>query len=200
MKRALLAYAVSLLLFLPGISAAAASPPISISYEGTIGAPFGAVGGTVGGTDYVNKIASGTDFWDFSGTAGDVVDIFGMRLEGGLDLAFTLYQGTTTALESGFEPWGNFGGMTLLTWRDDEWGPIQPGPFADPALYSFTLPSTGDYTIAIGGIASDDVGPYTYELFVGPEGSAPSPVPLPGAVWLLGSALLALVGFNKGVA
>jgi hypothetical protein len=71
--------------------------------------------------------------------------------------------------------------MSLIETADDEIP--TSGTFSDPSLYSISLAS-GDYTLAIGGYDSDESGPYAYQLTIGGPGDAPSPVPLPAAVWL----------------
>jgi hypothetical protein len=119
------------------------------------------------------------DFWTFSGTAGQVVNIRGTRLNNNLDPALSLYRGVITPGTdySLFDPFDNFDSVTFLATADDEIP--APGPFGDPFL-RIVLPSTGVYTIAIGGAASDCPGGvcppagYRYALAV-PE---PSTLPL----------------------
>jgi hypothetical protein len=159
-----------------------------ITYEGTL-TPGVTVSGTVSASGFINEDAAGTDFWRFFGTAGDVVTIRGDRTNDQLDLAFSLYFGETTADESEFLVFVDWGGLTFLAFADDEIP--HPGPWGDPLLENFLLPSTGVYTIAIGGFASGaSTAPYTYDLVM--TGATPVAVPAPGALALIGVGLLGL--------
>lgn len=185
-----------LLIFAGGTSGIHAAP---ITYEGIISTPSGAVSGFVGGNGWLYGVASEVDFWSFNVGAGGLnVDIWATRTDHYLDPAMTLYRGTTSADESefidGFTP---FGGMELIHVADDEYHPPF-GLYGDPVIYNINL-SPGTYTLAIGGYASDGPGPFPYQLFIDAPGSAPSAsvVPLPAAVWLLGTGLLALLGLSR---
>ena len=177
--------AMSLVFGMMGMAGAA-----SISYEGEL-LSGSTVTGSVSGGGWYNEIASETDFWNFYGISGDVVDILGLRLDTDLDPAFTLYSGVTTADETEFNPWGDFGGMTYLTYADDEIS--NTGPYGDPFLDDYVLPNTGLYTVAIGGYYSDGVGPYDYELTI----TGNSPIPEPATMLLLGSGLIGLAGLGR---
>ena len=76
--------------------------------------------------------------------------------------------------------------MQFLASADDEVDP-PAGPFGDPLLSFFTLPSTGNYTIAIGGAGSEGEGPYRYSLSVQ---AAAVPEPETWTMLLVGSCLL----------
>ncbi len=175
----------------------------SITYEGALSLPFDAVSGSVSGTGWADDDATGTDFWSFDvGAGGATLDIWALRSEPGLDTVFTVYAGTTTAEESEFMHLKDFGGMTVFKFADDQI--MADGPFGDPALYSTLFPE-GAYTIAVGGFLSGGDGPFSYKLSIGTPGSAPEQpigpavIPIPGAVWLFGSALLGLVGLGRNV-
>jgi len=126
--------------------AAVAAQSAVIHYEGTITSAAPTVTGSVGGFGFIRQVASDVDFWSFAGIAGSRVSIRGTRLDSGLDPAFDLYFGTTTADESLFRIGQSWGGLQFLASADDEVDP-PAGPFGDPLLSLFTLPSTGTYTI-----------------------------------------------------
>jgi hypothetical protein len=161
---------IAMLVWLAPI-AARATP---ISYQGSIFNNI-PVTGSVGGFGMVDDDASSVDFWTFTGSAGSLVTFQGTRLNAGLDLVLSLYFGTTTTDAVLFRHDASFGGMTLVGMGDDEVAPPGGlGPFGDPLL-RLILPSTGTYTIAIGGFASDANGPYGYRL----AASVPTPATLP---------------------
>ncbi len=204
----------------------------TISYQGTITPPFSSgigsgstgrqswvdgngttdfwstVTGSVGGDGWIEGIAEETDFWSFAvGPGGASLDIWALRDNESTDLdpAFSIYSGITTADESefisssGFE---SFGGITFSEVADDEI-PNDEGPFGDPALYNMAF-EEGIYTIAVGGFASDDEGPFSYELSIGTPGSAPAsvdfspnPVPIPGAFLFFATGLFGFVSVRK---
>jgi len=167
--------------------AAVAAQSAVIHYEGTITSAAPTVTGSVGGFGFIRQVASDVDFWSFAGIAGSRVSIRGTRLDSGLDPAFDLYFGTTTADESLFRIGQSWGGLQFLASADDEVDP-PAGPFGDPLLSLFTLPSTGTYTIAIGGAGSEGEGPYRYSLSVQ---AAAVPEPETWTMLLVGSGLLA---------
>ena len=157
--------------------AAGAAQSAVIRYEGVITPPLTTVTSTVGGFGFIRQVASDVDFWSFAGVAGSQVSIRGTRLDAGLDPALDLYFGTTTADDSLFRTGQSWGGLQFLAASDDVVDPPS-GPFGDPLLGFFTLPTTGVYTIAIGGAGSDGEGPYRYSLSV-------QAVPEPEIAWLL---------------
>jgi len=190
-KRLFLGFA--LMLAIMTASPAFADP---ITYEGTLTLDNW-VTGTTTGDSWVDEIGSEVGFWNFQGTEGSTVHLVGLRLDGELDLAFSLYSGLTTADEGAFLNTSDFGGLTWLAAADDELPPYLPGPYGDPALVYFTLPATGWYTVAVGGFASDGEGPYGYELAMVSDPPDINNVPVPAAVWLLGSGLLGLLGLKR---
>ena len=168
--------------------ASAPARAVPITYEGTLALPA-TVTGSVGGNGWESETAAEVDFWRFSGRAGDFLTVVGMRLVQGLDPVFTLYFGSTTADASQFLHDADWGGLTYLALADDERA-VASGPGGDPALTSFLLPITGNYTIAIGGISSAGAGPFGYQLQV-------TAVPEPEVVLLYGAGLGALVALRR---
>ena len=152
-----------------------------IQYEGTLSSGQ-TVTGSVGGFGWVDDDASNVDFWSFTSIAGTRISIAGTRLDTPLDLALSLFQGTTTADASLFTHNANFGGLVLLAIGDDQ---VEvPGPFGDPRVTGFLVPLTAAYTIAIGGNLSDAAGPFRYSL------SFQQQVPEPATPLLIGVALM----------
>lgn len=156
----------------------------AIHYEGAITPPVTTVTGSVGGFGYVREVASDVDFWSFAGIAGQQVSIQGTRLDAGLDPTLDLYFGVTTADDALFRPGQTWGGLQFLATSDDVVDPAS-GPFGDPLLSFFRLPTTGNYTVAIGGSGSDAEGPYGYRLSV-----LAVPEPETWATMLMGIGLL----------
>ena len=167
----------------------------NISYEGEL--PFfTTVSGQVSGSGLRTGDAAGTDFWFFRGNAGANLDfILGSRVDPGLDMEFALYKGFTSADQSEFRSPddGGFGGLKLLAIADDEIN-VANGPFGDPLLMNFVLPTTGLYTLAVGGSFSDGMGPFGYGLTLA---ASPVPIPLPAAVWLFGAGALGVLGVRR---
>lgn len=133
-----------------------------ITYEGalTSGVP---VNGTVSSNGWINNIASGVDFWSFTGNAGDTIILDGDRTNGALDLAMSLYFGFG-GTEENFNQTASFDGLTFITSADDNQSPNLPGPFGDPFIM-IVLGQSGTFTVAIGGFASGaSTAPYTYQL------------------------------------
>jgi len=181
-----LSVAFAVLCFCVSLGSSAAA----ITYQGTL-TPGVAVTGSVSGTGWDIESAADVDFWRFSALAGDLATIRGTRLNVNLDPAFSLYSGTTTADESLFRNVASFGGLTFIDFADDE---VEvPGPFGDPLLANFRLPSTGSYTIAIGGSFSAGAGPFGYSLLLTAQ-AVPEPTPMA----LLGVALVAVMVRKRG--
>jgi hypothetical protein len=157
-----------------GFAAARADP---ITYEGDITLPD-TVSGAVGGFGYEREVPDEMDFWRFMGIAGNAISIRVTRRDPGLDPALDLYFGDTTADESEFRGGMSWGGLQFLLTSDDVVDPPNGGPFQDPFVDIFRLPSTGVYTIAVGGRGSLDEGPYRYDLAV-------LFVPAPPTAWLM---------------
>ena len=168
------------------IATPAAAVPI-LGYQGQL-LPGVVVNGVVESVDDP-ATGLGYDFWSFAGTAGAVITITGHRAEAGFDMYFELYEGTATDTDDLF----------FLASADDELTepPGLEGPFADPQLLSFVLPSTGLYTIMVlDSIGDDDGGDGLYAYTLLAEGTDPDPgpvaVPEPASFMLLGVGLASL--------
>lgn len=134
------------------------------------------------------------NFWTFSGVAGQVLSISVTSLfnvDGDkLDAAISIYSGVLNSefelLMPGFDNDADFAGLAYLT-GSPTWGTAGN----DVAVLDFVLPTSGLYTIAIGGegfLSFDD--DYGYEMNV-------SAVPVPAAVWLFGSGLAGLLAMRR---
>lgn len=159
----------------------------AVTYEGTF-SNGATVTGMVGGFGWEEEDAAQTDFWRFSGAAGDTVTIAVRRIDFELDPIMSLYSGTTTADGRFFLNDADWGGLVFLAIADDE--VAHPGPGGDPLLASFSLPFTGNYTVAIGGIMSLTNGPHDYSVNFS---AVPVPEPMSAAMLLGGLALLTAV-------
>jgi PEP-CTERM motif-containing protein len=166
--------------------AAAAAP---IAYEGVL-VPSVPATGSIGGFSWFLETASLVDFWQFSGVAGQTVTFDVGRLNGNLDPALSLYSGITTADTSLFSSGSSWGGLMFIGSLDDEHSPaLTPGPGGDP-FGSFVLPTTGNYTVAIGGFDSTDAGSYPYRL------TMTTAVPEP-STWAMFTIGLASLGYLR---
>lgn len=119
------------------------------------------------------------NFWTLSGQAGDKVTVS----LGSSDIEFglSLYLGEVEAFElfvPGFDNEGDFADNVFVA------GTPAFGA-SGTTLVDVVLPATGLYTLAVGGeefFAPGESFAYSLDVDV-------APVPLPGAAWLLGSAL-----------
>ena len=163
--------------FVAGLGLVTSVSATPISYEGQL---FDGV------TAYGSISGSGSDngdWWNFYADADDVVTITGHRLEASLDPAFTLYFGL-----------GDTDDLTYVASADDEIPePLGlAGPYADPQLTNFDIPTTGYYSLnmwsyASGSPGSDDVWSYSLAIY----GNSAT-VPEPSALLLLGLGLAGL--------
>jgi len=159
---------------------------LPIVYEGSLTSGT-AVTGSVGMSGWINEVASEVDFWRFMANAGNLVTIRGTRGSPNLDPALSLYFGVTTADQALFLNDADWGGLTYLTFADDEVS-VPAGPGGDPLLSMYRVPFTGNYTIAIGGFNSSGGGAFPYTLTAQIVAQA---VPAPATIALLVGALLA---------
>lgn len=74
-------------------------------------------------------------------------------------------------------------GLTLI-------GAVANNGFSNSVSSTFTGLAAGQYSLFIGGDDSLSAGRYTVSMTA-------SPVPVPGAIWLFGSVIAGLVGFNR---
>jgi hypothetical protein len=122
------------------------------------------------------------NFWTLSGNAGDSVSLF--VTSSMIELGVSLYRGMVDELDlivPGFNNAGDFAD-NLFVAGTFEFGAI------GAELVNIILPENGFYTLAIGGEQPIAGTAFNYNLDV----NVTSAVPLPAAVWLLGSALLGL--------
>jgi len=146
---------------LAAASAVASASPVV--YDGVL-VPLVPATGSVNGFSWFLGNGSQVDYWRFDGTAGQTLTLTVNRLNGNLDPALSFYSGTTTADTSLFSASSSWGGLTFLGSLDDEHPPfLTPGPDGDP-FGSFVLPSTGAYTVVVGGGNSTDAGAYPYRI------------------------------------
>lgn len=167
----------------------AAAFPIN-GYQGQLSPGVVVNGAVAATTDQATGV--GFHFWSFAGTAGSVITITGHRAEFGFDMSFALFEGIGTDTNN----------LSPLESADDE-VPEPPGlegPFSDPQLSNFTLPSTGFYTVMVfdgavgilGDINSVD-GLYAYTLVAdGFDGTVAVPEPATFTVFGVGLAALGL--------
>jgi hypothetical protein len=163
-----------------------------VAYEGVL-VPSVPDTGSVGGFSWFLETGSLVDFWRFAGVAGETVTLDVSRLNGNLDPALSFYSGVTSADTSLFSASGNWGGLTFIGSLDDEHAAaLTPGPGGDP-FGSFVLPSTGSYTVAIGGSNSTDAGSYPYRVTLT---TAVAAVPEP-STWAMFTIGLAGLGYLR---
>jgi len=163
-----------------------------VAYEGVL-VPSVPDTGSVGGFSWFLETGPLVDFWRFSGVAGQTLTFDVSRLTGNLDPALSFYSGITSADTSLFKASSSWGGLTFIGSLDDEHSPaLTPGPGGDP-FGSFVLPTTGNYTIAIGGFDSTDAGSYPYRVTLT---TAVTAVPEP-STWAMFTLGLAGLGYLR---
>jgi hypothetical protein len=132
------------------------------------------------------------NFWSFTANAGDVLSI--LVNSSALEFGVSVYQGLVEAQElspvfGGFSNYGDFGDNLYVAGTNPVTGAI------GTSLLDLVLPTSGIYTIAVGGESGFPLeGLFAYSMDV-----TVAPVPLPAAVWLLGSALVGLGFFRRRV-
>jgi len=123
------------------------------------------------------------NFWSFTANAGDVLSI--VVESSAIEFGVSVYQGVVEQMElliPGFSNYGDFGNNIFEAGTNPVTGAI------GTSLLNLVLPSSGVYTIAVGGESGFPMeGVFAYNMDV-----TITPVPLPAAFWLLGSALAGL--------
>lgn len=130
------------------------------------------------------------NFWTFSGIAGQTLSINVTSLTNDFDAAISIYSGQLSSefqlVFPGFDNDGDFADLQFLG-STSIFGSVGH----DASLLNFLLPSTGVYTIAIGGEGFlSFADSYNYNMNV-------NAVPVPAAVWLFGSAIAGLIGLRR---
>ncbi len=143
------------------------------------------------------------------GTGDDTFDFYAFQGQEGS----SIFSGFD--IDNGFGPGDNFdseialfdASFNVLSINDDIDElfpfPIDPGSVSEfDSFIEVVLPTTGLYFIGVGSFTEDGIAPvpagagYTLHISSG-SAISPSPVPVPAAIWLLGSSLLALLGVLK---
>ena len=130
------------------------------------------------------------NFWSFTARAGDVLSI--IVNSPAIEFGVSVYQGLVEQQElspvfGGFSNYGDFGDNTYVAGTNPVTGAL------GTSLMNLVLPTSGVYTIAVGGEAGFPLsGLFAYSMNVNV-----APVPLPAAFWLLGSAVAGLGMFRR---
>lgn len=150
------------------LGVATAAEAADVVYAGELTPPATQTGSASGFSWFLDE-GDGVEFWSLYASAGSTITLQVDRLEAGFDPVMSIYSGLTTADTSEFLSFGDWGGLTFIDYFDDE-NPahVEPGPAGDP-FGSFVAPTSGFYTIAVGGGLSDDGGVYAYQISAVPE-------------------------------
>lgn len=128
------------------------------------------------------------NFWTLSGNAGDRLSLIVTSAD--IEFGVSVYRGVVDQMElliDSFNNAGDFGDNSFIAGTNPATGAI------GTTLLDVLLPTSGTYTIAVGGEAGFVLdGNYDYEMQV-----AVAAVPLPAAVWLFGSALFGLFRLQR---
>lgn len=128
------------------------------------------------------------NFWTLTGNAGDRVSL--VVDSAAIEFGISLYSGVVDPLEllfEGFNNAGSFADNLFIAGTNPTTGAL------GTSLLDILLPSSGIYTLAIGGEAGFPFdGNFGYDLDV-----AVTPVPLPGALLLMLTGLGGLGAFGR---
>lgn len=128
------------------------------------------------------------NFWSFTANAGDVLSL--VVESQAIEFGVSVYQGVVEQMElflPGFSNFGDFGDNVFVAGTNPVTGAL------GTSLLNLVLPTSGVYTIAVGGESGFPLeGLFAYNMDV-----SITPVPLPAAFWLLGSALAGLGVFGR---
>lgn len=130
------------------------------------------------------------NFWSFTANAGDVLSL--VVESSAIEFGLSVYQGLVDAQDlspifGGFSNYGDFGDNIFVAGTNPVTGAI------GTSLLNLVLPTSGVYTIAVGGESGFPLeGIFEYSM-----GVSITPVPLPAAFWLLGSALAGIGVFGR---
>ena len=183
--------ALSLATLLPALGHAA-----PLVYSGSLASGV-AANGTAGGFSWFLNDGSGVSFWQFHANASDTVTLRVDRLNANFDPGLSLYSGTTSADLSGFDSAGSWGGLTFIASLDDEHPAfMSPGPNGDP-FGTFTITTSGFYTIAVGGSLSTDDGVYPYQITMTDVAAVPEPEVM--TLLVVGMVALGIARRRRGV-
>ncbi len=157
---------------------------VSIVYEGEL------FDGVMEYGSIEDPFETGSDWWYFNANAGDIVTLTVNRLDANLDPAMYLYSGLQTDTQT-LPP--------ILASADDNLPelPGYEGPFADPQISGFVIPTTDIYSVAVWDFLSGDGAPFDYQIML--NGANPIPEPPAIAFLLLGLAGLTLQQKRKNL-
>lgn len=128
------------------------------------------------------------NFWSLTANAGDVLSI--VVESPAIEFGVSVYEGVVEQMElfiPGFSNYGDFGDNIFVAGTNPVTGAL------GTSLLNLVLPTSGIYTIAVGGESGFPLeGLFAYSMDVNI-----TPVPLPAAFWLLGSALAGLGVFGR---